>query len=109
MRIGLYANPDKDPGLRVTGRAAALIGQAGAVAIVAPDAPAVPGTERAAYATCDCLISLGGDGTFLSAVHLPCCADLPIIGNLFKRRGKDREKAELLIFVTPKVLRVAQR
>ena len=33
----------------------------------------------------------------------------PIIGNLFKRRGKEREKAELLIFVTPKVLRVAQR
>ncbi|NLO34796.1 MAG: NAD(+) kinase [Clostridiaceae bacterium] len=87
MRIGLYANPDKDPGLRVTGRAAALIGQAGAVAIVAPDAPAVPGTERAAYATCDCLISLGGDGTFLSAVHLPCCADLPIIGVNLGRVG----------------------
>ena len=35
--------------------------------------------------------------------------NLPVIGNLFKRRGKDREKAELLIFVTPKVMRVSQR
>ena len=40
---------------------------------------------------------------------VPFLADLPVIGNLFKRRGKDREKAELLIFVTPKVMRVSQR
>lgn len=57
-------------------------------------------------------VSIGGvyefrDRSDLSKV--PFLADLPIIGNLFKRRGKDREKAELLIFVTPKVLRVAQR
>ena len=57
-------------------------------------------------------VSIGGvyefrDRSDLSKV--PFLADLPVIGNLFKRRGKDREKAELLIFVTPKVLRVAQR
>jgi len=57
-------------------------------------------------------VSIGGvyefrDRSDLSKV--PFLADLPIIGNLFKRRGRDREKAELLIFVTPKVLRVAQR
>lgn len=87
MRIGLYANPDKDPELKVTSRAAELIRRAGAVAVVAPDALPVPGTERAAYATCDCLISLGGDGTFLSAVHLPCCEDLPVIGVNLGRVG----------------------
>lgn len=57
-------------------------------------------------------VSIGGvyefrDRSDLSKV--PFLADLPIIGNLFQRRGRDREKAELLIFVTPKVLRVAQR
>src|SRR5690606_9905326 len=57
-------------------------------------------------------VSIGGvyefrDRSDLSKV--PFLADLPVIGNLFKRRGRDREKAELLIFVTPKVLRVAQR
>ena len=39
----------------------------------------------------------------------PSSADGSIIGNLFKNRGRSREKAELLIFVTPKVMRVAQR
>ncbi|MCY7354318.1 MAG: type IV pilus secretin PilQ family protein [Lysobacter sp.] len=40
---------------------------------------------------------------------VPFLADLPVIGNLFKRKGRTKEKAELLIFVTPKVLPVAQR
>jgi type IV pilus assembly protein PilQ len=40
---------------------------------------------------------------------VPFLADIPIIGNLFKKRGRQKSKAELLIFVTPKVLPVAQR
>jgi type IV pilus assembly protein PilQ len=40
---------------------------------------------------------------------VPFLADIPIIGNLFKKRGRTKDKAELLIFVTPKVLPVAQR
>ena len=40
---------------------------------------------------------------------VPFLADLPIIGNLFKKRSRSKSKAELLIFVTPKVLPVAQR
>jgi type IV pilus assembly protein PilQ len=40
---------------------------------------------------------------------VPFLGDIPIIGNLFKKRGRSKSKAELLIFVTPKVLRVAQR
>jgi type IV pilus assembly protein PilQ len=39
---------------------------------------------------------------------IPFLADIPVLGNLFKRRGRDRTKAELLIMVTPKVIRVAQ-
>jgi type IV pilus assembly protein PilQ len=40
---------------------------------------------------------------------VPFLGDIPILGNLFKTRGKSKDKAELLIFMTPKVLRVAQR
>ncbi|MDH5822893.1 type IV pilus secretin PilQ [Luteimonas sp. RD2P54] len=40
---------------------------------------------------------------------IPFLGDIPILGNLFKTRGRSNSKAELLIFVTPRVLRVAQR
>ncbi|HZW18512.1 MAG TPA: type IV pilus secretin PilQ family protein [Luteimonas sp.] len=40
---------------------------------------------------------------------IPFLGDIPFLGNLFKRKTRNREKAELLVFVTPKILRVAQR
>ena len=40
---------------------------------------------------------------------VPFLGDLPFLGNLFRSKGRSHEKAELLIFVTPKVMRVAQR
>lgn len=40
---------------------------------------------------------------------VPFLGDVPFLGNLFKKKGRTKEKAELLIFVTPKVLHVAQR
>ena len=43
------------------------------------------------------------------ASKVPFLADLPVLGNLFKKRGRSKGKAELLIFVTPKVMRVAPR
>lgn len=43
------------------------------------------------------------------ASKVPFLADLPVLGNLFKKRGRLKGKAELLIFVTPKVMRVAPR
>jgi type IV pilus assembly protein PilQ len=43
------------------------------------------------------------------ASKVPFLADLPVLGNLFKKRGRSKNKAELLIFVTPKVMRVAPR
>ena len=36
---------------------------------------------------------------------VPYLGDVPVLGNLFKRSGKVNNKAELLIFVTPKILR----
>ncbi len=43
------------------------------------------------------------------ASKVPFLADLPILGNLFKKKGRGKTKAELLIFVTPKVMTVAPR
>jgi type IV pilus assembly protein PilQ len=43
------------------------------------------------------------------ASKVPFLADLPILGNLFKKKGRGKSKAELLIFVTPKVMTVAPR
>ena len=40
---------------------------------------------------------------------LPWLGDIPVLGNLFKKKGKSNSKAELLVFVTPRVLQVAKR
>ncbi|MDI1251753.1 type IV pilus secretin PilQ family protein [Thermomonas sp.] len=40
---------------------------------------------------------------------VPFLGDIPFIGNLFRNKNRTKTKAELLIFVTPKVMRVAQR
>lgn len=40
---------------------------------------------------------------------VPFLGDIPVLGNLFKKRGRSSTKAELLIFVTPKVLKVAPK
>ena len=39
---------------------------------------------------------------------VPFLADIPVIGNLFKQRSHRKDKAELLIFLTPKILHVQQ-
>lgn len=40
---------------------------------------------------------------------VPFFGDIPVVGNLFKNRVRKNEKVELLIFMTPKILRVQQR
>jgi type IV pilus assembly protein PilQ len=40
---------------------------------------------------------------------VPFLGDIPFLGNLFKKRSHTKNKAELLVFVTPKVMRVKQR
>jgi type IV pilus assembly protein PilQ len=55
-------------------------------------------------------VVIGGVYEFRSAADLtkvPFLGDVPVIGNLFKTKSKNTAKAELLIFVTPKVLAVA--
>lgn len=38
---------------------------------------------------------------------VPFLGDVPVLGNLFRKKSKGQTKAELLIFVTPKILNVA--
>jgi len=35
---------------------------------------------------------------------VPLLGDLPVVGNLFKSRGRTSNKQEMLVFITPKVL-----
>ncbi|KAF1712780.1 type IV pilus secretin PilQ [Pseudoxanthomonas sacheonensis] len=44
-----------------------------------------------------------------SLAKVPFLGDIPFLGNLFKKKGRSKEKAELLIFITPKILSVAKR
>jgi type IV pilus assembly protein PilQ len=57
-------------------------------------------------------VVIGGVYEFKSREDLskvPYLGDVPFLGNLFRRKGRSTEKAELLIFVTPKVLVVTGR
>lgn len=44
-----------------------------------------------------------------SVSKVPLLGDIPVLGNLFKNKNRSNEKIELLIFMTPKILRVQQR
>ena len=44
-----------------------------------------------------------------SVSKVPFLGDIPFLGNLFKKKGRSKQKAELLIFITPKVLSVNKR
>jgi len=44
-----------------------------------------------------------------SISKVPFLGDVPFLGNLFKKKGRGKNKAELLIFVTPRVVPVAPR
>jgi type IV pilus assembly protein PilQ len=57
-------------------------------------------------------VVIGGVYEFRDSSDLrkvPFLAEIPFLGNLFKNKSRSKQKAELLIFVTPKVLKVAQR
>jgi type IV pilus assembly protein PilQ len=44
-----------------------------------------------------------------SVAKVPFLGDVPFLGALFKKKSRSKEKAELLIFLTPKVMRVEKR
>lgn len=53
-------------------------------------------------------IVLGGvfeETTATNTDKVPFFGDLPVVGRLFRRQGNSNEKEELLIFITPKILK----
>jgi len=39
---------------------------------------------------------------------VPLLSDLPILGNLFRRRDEDRERTEVIIFITPRIVDISE-
>jgi type IV pilus assembly protein PilQ len=57
-------------------------------------------------------VVVGGVYEFRSrddVTKVPWLGDVPFLGRLFKKTGRSNSKAELLIFVTPRVLQVSRR
>jgi len=53
-------------------------------------------------------VALGGlirEGSTLSVSGVPVLKDIPILGNLFKNNVQDGERTELLVLITPRVVR----
>lgn len=70
MRFAIWANEQRDPGFLVRDELISILRSRGAeFSLQTKDFP-----------SCDLLISLGGDGTFLTTAHLSEARDLPCIG-----------------------------
>ncbi len=85
MRIGIISNPLKDPGFGVALAASREIAQAGGTPVAGAEyegtpLDGAPGLDFAHYASCDAILCLGGDGTFLSAVQSHSLTGVPLVG-----------------------------
>ena len=57
------------------------------------------------------IIALGGlldDNERRTIQKIPLLGDIPIIGELFKSRGRERTKTNLMVFIRPTILRTAE-
>lgn len=53
---------------------------------------------------------LGGifrEETFITVSKVPVLGDVPLLGNLFRQQTEQQEKVELLVFITPKLLKMS--
>lgn len=85
MIFGIVSNPVKDKDYEFTLRAISMIKARGSEVVVDDKYKNTPlGTSTdvliGSYDSCDMLLSFGGDGTFLSAVHHHYSFGIPIIG-----------------------------
>jgi NAD+ kinase len=85
MRFGIISNLDKDPQYAFARYAASKIKAMGSQAVIdeyyaGSELASDPNTVLAVYDNCDLIFCIGGDGTFLSAVHDHFLKDVPIIG-----------------------------
>jgi NAD+ kinase len=85
VRIGIISNPTKDRNHETAFHAACEIVRAGGTAVVgeeyrASSLSSCSDVVYGSYDTCDAILCLGGDGTFLSAVQSHYCNDIPLVG-----------------------------
>lgn len=83
MRIGLVSNAYKDPGFQVLYQVADVITKLGAEAVYSLPSEHGRADDSAVdfcFSNCDVIISMGGDGTFLNAVHGNSETSIPILG-----------------------------
>lgn len=85
MIFGIVSNKDKDKDYAFARYAAEAIRLRGSTAVVdssyiGTSLGSDPNVVVSEYSGCDLLISCGGDGTFLAAVHSHYTKDIPIIG-----------------------------
>ncbi len=85
MLIGLIPNPQKDKDLFTTKTIAEQIISLGGTPVISDKYIGILKNSNipisiSEYENCDLLICLGGDGTFLSAVHEHLNMDIPLIG-----------------------------
>ncbi|MBP5491679.1 MAG: NAD(+)/NADH kinase [Clostridiales bacterium] len=85
MRFGVVVNEDKDLEYAFSKQAVATLLSRGCEVVLDPsysetELAKIPGVQLADFSTCDMLFSMGGDGTFLRAVHKFVRGRLPIIG-----------------------------
>jgi NAD+ kinase len=85
MNFGIISNKDKDKDFSFARHAAAVIRSRGSAAIIdngydGTPLGSDPNVMKSGYDACDLLFSIGGDGSFLSAVHHHYAKDIPIIG-----------------------------
>ena len=84
-RVALLRDRYKDPEALVCARIATILERLGCEAVILPEASGIDGAARLAdvvegAAGIDLVLSLGGDGTFLRAVHLAWPDDCPVLG-----------------------------
>jgi general secretion pathway protein D len=56
-------------------------------------------------------VVLGGliqDSTFESSEKVPLLGDIPVLGNLFRSQSDENVRTELIVFITPRVIRNAE-
>lgn len=84
MKIGLLSNPYKDPGYQVLYQVVDVISKLGAEAVyLQPTEQNSKPSEKElgeTFKDCDAILSMGGDGTFLNAVHGNNDGRIPILG-----------------------------
>lgn len=81
LRIGIYTNKDKDPGLQATGRVISALELAGCSICYDSDTASLLNlSEYADASQADALFILGGDGTILRAARKYVSFDLPMVG-----------------------------